>query len=125
MVCSNLDPRAMYLPLLAAHQVSEKALGSRLGLQEIWIDNLGNVTPLHESFEALPQEVTRILPAIHDFTGCDTTSKIGTNLQVFKAAQKPLNEDMFKAAETFLLGCMSRTANLVPRAFSLTESKYW
>ena len=63
------------------------------------------------------------MPAIHSLTACDTTSKIGTKLQSFKAAQKhehhilaefgarPRDEDMFNAVEHFLLDCMTRTAN--------------
>lgn len=96
---------------------------SRYGLREIWMHHAGNVTPLHESVANLPEEVIRILPAIHALTGCDTTSKIGTKLQAFKAAQnpeyrllaefgiRPLDEDMFNAVEHFLLDCMTRTAN--------------
>ena len=96
---------------------------SRYGLREIWMHHAGNVTPLHESVANLPDEVTRILPAIHSLTGCDTTSKIGTKLQAFKAAQKPehhilaefgvrpLDEEMFNVVEHFLLDCMTRTAN--------------
>ena len=96
---------------------------SSYGLQEIWMHHGGSVTPLHESVSNLFEEVTRILPAIHALSGCDTTCKIGTKLQAFKAAKKPehhsqkdfgirpLDEDIFNAAEHFLLDCLSRTAN--------------
>ena len=53
-------------------------------------------------------------------SGCDTTSKIGTKLQAFRAAIKqeytvlkdfgitPLDENMYVFVEYFLLECMSR-----------------
>ena len=58
------------------------------GLHEIWVHHIGVATPLHESVAILPDEVVRILPAIHALTGCDTTRKIGSKLQAFNAAQK-------------------------------------
>ena len=92
------------------------------GLREIWVHHTGDTSPLHEAVTNLPEEVVRMLPAAHALSGCDTTSKVGTKLQAFRAAQKPehhpliefgiapLTEDMSIAAERFLLDCMSRTA---------------
>ena len=94
----------------------------RYGLSEIWMHNSGNVSALHESLESIPDELIRVLPAIHALSGCDTTSKVGTKLQAYRAAQKDeyralekfgvieLDDEMNRVAEHFLLDCMSRTA---------------
>ena len=99
------------------------------GLKEIWMHHIGIAAPLHESVENLPDEVVRILPAIHALTGCDTTSKIGSKLQAFNAAQKSehfhleefgkkqLDDEMFLSAEKFLLDCMSRNAKQTADSF--------
>ena len=91
------------------------------GLQDLWFHHNGSAIPLHESFESLPIEVVRVLPAIHALTGCDTTSKVGTKLQAFHADHKSedfilaelgngvLNDSMILSAEKFLLDCMSWT----------------
>ena len=91
---------------------------SRYGLQEVWTHHGGSVNPVHESVSNLPVEVTRILPAIHALSGCDTTSKIGTKLQAYSAANNPehyclkyfgleaLDDNLFKDAEKFLLQCL-------------------
>ena len=107
------------------------------GLQELWMHHNGSASPLHESVECLPNEVVRILPAIHALTGCDTTAKIGTKLQAFNAAKKeehfklaefglrPLDEEMICSAEKFLLDCMSRTATRSAETFDeLRYDKY-
>ena len=82
----------------------------RLGLQQICVHHIGNVSPVHEAVENLSDVVVCILPAVHALSGCDTSSKVGTKVQAFKAAQKsehrsfitfgiaPLDEDMFLAA---------------------------
>ena len=99
------------------------------GLREIWMHHTGNATPLHESTTNLPDEVVRVLPAIHALTGCDTTSKVGTKRQAFNAAHKsehfhledfgikPLDDEMFLSAEKFLLDNMSRNANRAADSF--------
>ena len=90
------------------------------GLSEIWFHHLGNITPVHPAVDNLPDTVVEILPAIHALSGCDTTSKIGTKLQAFKAANKPeyvdlnhfgvaqLDDDVYVIAEHFLLNCKTR-----------------
>ena len=99
------------------------------GLQDLWFHHNGSAIPLHESFESLPIEVVRVLPAIHALTGCDTTSKVGTKLQAFHAAHKSehfilaefgngvLNDSMILSAERFLLDCMSRTTTRLVDTF--------
>ena len=83
------------------------------GLSEIWFHHLGNITPVHQAVDNLPDTVVEILSAIHALSGCDTTSKIGTKLQAFKAAHKPeyvdlkhfgvaqLDDNMYVTAEHF------------------------
>ena len=90
----------------------------------------GSASPLHESVRCLPIEVVCILPAIHALTGCDTTAKVGTKLQAFNAAKKeehftlaefgirPLDDEMVRSAEIFLLDCMSRTATRSAESFN-------
>ena len=46
------------------------------GLSGIWFHHLGNITPVHQAVDNLPDTVVEILPAIHALSGCDTTSKI-------------------------------------------------
>ena len=93
---------------------------------QVWIirdmHNSGNVSALHESLESIPDELIRVLPAIHALSGCNTTSKVGTKLQAYRAVQKDeyralekfgvieLDDEMNRVAEHFLLDCMSRTA---------------
>ena len=110
---------------------------SDYGLLEIWCHHLNKMSPVHEAVYNLPDDVVRILPAIHALRGCDTTSKVGTKLQAFKAAHKPeyaalnrfgvdpLNEEMFELAEHFLLECATRVKNRKEETFDeLRYSKY-
>ena len=92
------------------------------GLQQIWVHHIGNVSSVRKAVENISDDVVCILPAVHALSGCDTSSKVGMKVQACKAVQKsehrslitfgiaPLDEDMFPAAERFLLDCMSRTA---------------
>ena len=74
---------------------------------------------------------------MHSLSGCDTTSKVGTKLQAFKAANKPeheklanfgtkkLDDDMLMSAEQFLLDSMSRKADRTFETFDeLRYSQY-
>lgn len=92
-----------------------------LGLKELWVAfGMGKTSryiPLHSLIteNKVPHAVLTTLPAIHSLTGCDTTSKIGTKLAALRAAEscaedllfdfgkQPLNEDMEKRAEEFLV----------------------
>ena len=61
------------------------------GLRELWFHLGASVTPQPESVSNLPEKMILILTAIHALSGCDTTSKVGTKLQAFKAAKNPEN----------------------------------
>lgn len=75
--------------------------------------------PLHSFEGRVPLTVLTALPAIHSLTGCDTTSKVSTKLAALKAAEScaedlllefgkgPLNEDMEKKAEEFLVRALA------------------
>ena len=90
------------------------------GLSEIWVHHLDRVSPFHEAVGSASDGVVQIIPAVHSLTGCDTISKVGTKLQGFKAAHKPqyeklkdfgiapLEEEMYRIVEIFLLECMTR-----------------
>lgn len=55
----------------------------------------------HVASETLPEAITAILPGLHAFTGCDTTSKIGTKKKVMKMVMA--DEESQEALK--LLGC--------------------
>ena len=88
---------------------------SDYGLKEIWFHHLNKVSPIHDFVQTLPINVVQLLSTIHALTGCDTTSKVGTKLQAFKAAHKPeyaslnkfgiseLDECIYETPEQFLL----------------------
>ena len=59
------------------------------------------MSPIHASVQDLSNSVVKLLPAVHTLSGCDTTSKVGTKLQAFKAAHKPEYEllNMFGISE--------------------------
>ena len=81
------------------------------------------MSPIHDAVHNLPDYVVQILPAIHALSGCDTTSKVGTKQQAYKAALKPeyaglnlfgiapLDKKMYELAEHFLLECVTRSEN--------------
>ena len=107
------------------------------GLDKVWFHSFGNVTPLHEAGENLPSNVVYILPTVHALSDCDTTSKIGTKMQAFKAAFKseysaskdfgisPLENDTYIIAEHFLLECISRVVSRSEETFNdLRYSRY-
>ena len=53
------------------------------GLTELWVQ-AGRGTsiqyvPLHTRHARLDQNLCNVLPALHSLSGCDITSKIGTN----------------------------------------------
>lgn len=95
----------------------------RLGLKELWIafgvGKTSRYIPLHSFEGRVPLTVLTALPAIHSLTGCDTTSKVSTKLAALKAAEScaedlllefgkgPLNEDMEKKAEEFLVRALA------------------
>ena len=96
---------------------------SEYELSEIWCHHMNKMLPIHGAVHNLPQSVIKSLPAIHALSGCDTTSKVGTKLQAFKAAHKTeyasldqfglshLDEQMYETAEHFLLECLTRQQN--------------
>ena len=110
---------------------------SEYGLNEIWFHHLNRMSPIHDSVQNLPSNVVQLLPTIHALTGCDTTSKVGTKLQAYKAAHKPeyaslnkfgiseLDECMYETAEHFLLECVTRQENRNVNTFDeMRYSKY-
>ena len=74
--------------------------------------------PVNDSVKDLPNNIVKLLPAVHTLSGCDT-SKVETKLQAFKAAHKPeyellnlfgisaLDTQMYETAEHFLLECIT------------------
>ena len=110
---------------------------SDYGLKEIWFHNLNKMSSIHDSVQNLPINYVLLFATIYALTGCDTTSKVGTKLQAFKAAHKPehasLNkfgisecaEFVFETAERFLLKCIMRSENKVVNTFDELEySRY-
>ena len=83
------------------------------------------MSSIHDSVQNLPINYVLLFATIYALTGCDTTSKVGTKLQAFKAAHKPehasLNkfgisecaEFVYETAERFLLKCIMRSENRV------------
>ena len=55
-------------------------------LHELWFQNSGQISLVHESVKKLKRPLVRILPAIHALTESDTTSKVGTKDKAFKVA---------------------------------------
>ena len=98
---------------------------SEHGLEEIWTHHLNKLSSIHESVKNLPGYVVELLPTIHALSGCDTTSKVGTNVKLderqaaHKAVYtsmndfgiKELDENMYIMAERFLLECVTREEN--------------
>ena len=61
---------------------------SEYGLEEIWFYHLNKMSPMQDSVQTLPNNVVQLLPTIHVLTSCETNSKVGTELQAYKAAHK-------------------------------------
>ncbi|KAG1651191.1 hypothetical protein GQR58_027383 [Nymphon striatum] len=59
------------------------------GLMELWIragrGNTSRFLPLHTLYASLGRDLCTVLPAIHNLTGCDITSTIGTKKAALKA----------------------------------------
>ena len=97
------------------------------GLLELWTERNEEVSPVHESVDNQPAELTKILPTIHALTGSDTTSKIGSKKKAVNVAKNEkhqvalqnfgigaLDTFMLQCAEAFLVDCIStRKSNLV------------
>ena len=76
------------------------------------------IVPIHDLVEKM-SAIIEILPAGHAFTGCETTSKIGTNAAALKTAnacgyehlclfgKHELTNEMIYNDEQFLLRCIS------------------
>ena len=93
-------------------------------LKELWVVNGKSATrtafPIHELVDIMDTNVIDVLPAVHALTGCDTTSKVGTNPAAFKAAIKcgyeqllsfgkgEITDEMIYSAEKFLVRCISK-----------------
>ena len=73
----------------------------------------------------LKRSLVCILPAIHNLTGSDTTSKVGAKQKAFKAAnnskhqqqlekfgENDLNSEMMNNAEEFLIECVKNKESL-------------
>ena len=75
-----------------------------LGLQQIWVHHIVNLSPVHEAMENLSDDVVCILPAVYALSGCDASSKVETKVQAFKAAQKSEHRSLI----TFVWYCSSR-----------------
>ena len=84
------------------------------GLKEIWFHHLNKISPIHDYVQNLPINVVQLLPTIHALTGCDTTSKVSSKLQAFKAAQKPEYASLIKFGISKLAECMYGTAERFP-----------
>ena len=68
--------------------------------------------------------VVEVLPAVHAFTGCDTTSKVGTKLSALQTAEKygyellssfgtsDITDEMIKNAEKFLVRCIDHNSHV-------------
>ena len=94
------------------------------GLNELWIENMGSYTPLHDVCANLPPETVEMLPAVHCLTGCDTTSKVGTKkkaLALMKTGKHPvlkdfgrnkLDQQMLEGAEKFLVKCLPKSSSV-------------
>ncbi|KAJ8868623.1 hypothetical protein PR048_030162 [Dryococelus australis] len=96
-----------------------------VGLQKLWVAFGVRRTLRYIPLQSLVTEnrvshtVLIYLPAIHSRTGCNTTSKVSTKLAALKTAvsyvadllfdfgKEPLNEDMEKRAEVFLVHPLS------------------
>ena len=61
----------------------------RQGLLELWIrGGLGDTTryiPIHTMAIKIGNDLCKVLPALHNITGCDVTSKFGTKASALKA----------------------------------------
>ena len=79
---------------------------SDYGLKEIWFHHLNKISHIHDSVQNLPINVVQLLPTIQALTGCDTTSKAGTKLQLSKAAHKPEYASLNKFGISELDECM-------------------
>ena len=90
--------RCRTLHLLHSHQVIQMSLcacctaSQSIGETLLWlVHNSGVILPLHDISTALGDELTQCLPALHALTGCDTTNKIGLQLNTIC---KPGNSSM-------------------------------
>jgi hypothetical protein len=95
------------------------------GLQELWIRaGRGNTTryvPLHILHARLGPLMCTVLPAVHNLTGCDITSKIGTKKAALKAdpvaylqgfgATAPLTPSVIQYAEQYLVHVVDAGSN--------------
>lgn len=115
VICST-DTDVFVNALFHYHETWKNA-----GLEKLWVAFGAGKTlryiPLHSlSIEnTVPHIILTTLPAIHSLTGCDTTSKVGTKLAALKTAEafaenllfdfgkEPLNQDMEKRAEQYLV----------------------
>ena len=77
---------------------------SDYGLKEIWFHH--KISPIHDSVQNLSINVVQLLPTIQALTGCDTTSKVGTKLQLSNAAHKPEYASLNKFGISELDECM-------------------
>ena len=70
------------------------------GLSELWmragVDDSTRYIPLYLIFERKPK-LCSVLPAIHIFIGCDTTSKVGTKLSALKPPAAQLLSELGKS----------------------------
>ena len=55
------------------------------GLQELWVKTLTKHIPLHTLARKLGYQLCKVLIAVHNITGADYTSKVGTKLSALKA----------------------------------------
>ena len=96
----------------------------RIGLKEIMqrcgIGNTTRYIPVHILADKLGRDMCKVLPALHNLTGCDMTSKVGTKCSGMKAnpvqflvrfgrSMSPNDSDIAQA-EAFLLQVLQNGA---------------
>ena len=95
------------------------------------------MSPVHKAITSLDPSLTYILPAVHAFTGCDTTSTISTKSSAFRVAKeehckqylkdflmKELDHDLCLKVEHFLMKCLSRDNLLTIYATQCTTKRH-
>ena len=76
---------------------------------------------IHTMVQAIDGILVSNLPAVHALSGCDTTSKVGSKLaclnkpvdlsRINDFGRSPLDQEMIKNAEKFLLQCLNKQRN--------------
>ena len=82
-----------------------------------------NDVAVHDIVKSIPQELLDVLPAVHGFSGCGTTSKISTKYNAIKTVTKDyyhlltvfpksdMDDRLNNNAEEYLVHCLSKSAS--------------